>query len=159
MAILGADSTDAEAADAALDTALTIFYVLQNLVNPYLASIGIARVDARIGIDLGRLLLARIGIPSGSARHQSNFLTAVGPAANLACRLQQMADTNQIWVGDLIKRSATGRFDWLFREVTPSDWTWVYDHNRARYPAWHYNDSRSWPDLSLGELLRGLYRT
>jgi class 3 adenylate cyclase len=108
MAIIGSEAvrSDSDAANAALDIATISFYLLNNLVNPYLTSKGIDAVDARIGIDLGTLLLARIGTPKGSAQQDRSFLTAVGSAANLAAHLQQMAGTNQIWVGDLIRQNA-----------------------------------------------------
>ena len=87
MAVFGVDEAD-QGANAALDAALTIFYVQKVLVNPYLAGLGIPPVAARIGIDLGPLLLARIGVASGTARQQRNFLTAVGPAAKCGLQVQ-----------------------------------------------------------------------
>jgi class 3 adenylate cyclase len=73
MGIIGADGTDAEAANDSLDTALTIFYTLSTIVNPFLTQLGIPPVNARIGIDMGPLLLARIGVPTGGARLARNF--------------------------------------------------------------------------------------
>ena len=58
MGIIGADGTDAEAANESLDAALTIFYALSTIVNPFLTQLGIPPVDARIGIDIGPLMLA-----------------------------------------------------------------------------------------------------
>jgi class 3 adenylate cyclase len=148
MAIIGAEKTDAVAANDALNTATTIFYVLKNVINPLLEAKGIQKVDARIGIDLGTVLIARIGLPTGTARHPRNFLTAVGPSANLACKIQGMADTNQIWVGDNIKSYAA---DWrqdFFIDKTPVDWVWNYssDANRS-YKVWLYNASKSNPSI------------
>lgn len=140
MAVIGVDKTDADAADDALNAATTIFYVLHNVVNPALASIGIAQIQARIGIDLGNILLARVGVATGSARFDRNFIAAVGPAANLACKLQGMADTDQIWVGDNIARNAAEWRKPFFVEVTPVDWTWTWNRSwvHVRYSVWHY---------------------
>jgi hypothetical protein len=57
-----------------------------------------------------------------------------------------MADTNQIWVGDLIKRNITDYRKDFFTEVTPENWTWQYqDASHAVYRVWHYNASRTIP--------------
>ena len=150
MAIIGAGSDDATAANAALDVATTSFYVLQNLVNGYLASVGVPTVDARIGIDLGTTLLARIGTPQGSAKQARSFLTAVSPAANLASRLQrEMAGTNEIWTGHLIERNAAEWRQRFFQDKTPERWTWSWYSGGERtgetYRIWRYNASKKDP--------------
>ena len=77
MAVLGAELDDVEASDNALSAnATTIFYLLTEMINPYLQSVGIAPINARIGIDLVTLLIARLGVPTGSAKHDRNFLTS-----------------------------------------------------------------------------------
>lgn len=149
MAVIGAEAgtTDAEAANAALDVATTSFYMLEHLVNPHLEGEGIEAVNARIGIDLGTLLVARIGLPKGTAKQERSFLTAVGPAANLACHLQQMADTNQIWAGDLVATNARADRQNFFKDKTPEGWTWTYKGQPSRtYNIWHYNAVKTDPD-------------
>lgn len=147
MAIVGAGSDDATAANAALDIATTSFYVLQNLVNGYLASVGIPMVEARIGVDMGTVLLARVGTPRGSAKQARSFLTAVGPTANLASRLQrEMAGTNEIWTGDLIKRNASEHRQRFFTDRTPDQWSWSYVGSGDEYRIWHYHAVRVDPE-------------
>jgi class 3 adenylate cyclase len=147
MAIVGAEQSDTLAASAALSIATTTFCVLKQAVNPYLEHIGIEKVDARIGIDLGTLLIVRIGVPTGAAKQTRNFLAAVGPSANLSCRLQEMAGTNQIWTGDLIKRNAEDYRQQFFKYKTPQNWTWTYFENPDKeYSIWHYDAVRNIPD-------------
>jgi adenylate cyclase len=155
MAVIGVDKTDAEAANAGLDAATTIFYVLQNVVNPALEAMGIVGIQARIGIDLGNILLARVGVATGSARFDRNFITAVGPAANLASKLQGMAGTDQIWVGDNIARNAAEWRRPFFVEVTPMDWTWTWNRpwEHIRYSVWHYAAEKK-PIVDLGSIRR-----
>jgi len=156
MAVIGASATvsDEESANAALDIAKTIFYVVQNLLNPHLVAQGVSPVAARIGIDLGPLLVARIGVPQGTARHDRNFLTAVGPAANIACRLQQMAGTNEIWVGDLVRLHAYQSRQQYFQDRTPLGWTWIYRGTAIVYKVWSYHSSWIHPtNIGLRELL------
>jgi class 3 adenylate cyclase len=152
MGIIGADSTDAQAANDSLDAAVTIFHILTYVINPFLSQQGIAPVEARIGIDLGTVLLARIGVPTGGARHPRNFLTAIGPSANLACRFQQMADTNEIWVGNNVWLSATARATW-FQPATPDNWEWIHEGTADSYWVWRYTEARGLPSGFLASLL------
>ncbi len=128
MAIIGVGKPEAEAANTALDVATTTFYALTKIVNPELTAIGLEPVRARIGIDMGLILLARIGLPTGTARVDRSFLTAVGPAANLASKLQGMAGTDEIWCADLIRANAHAWRQEFFVDVTPPNWGWTYHY-------------------------------
>jgi len=141
MAIIGSEQEDKIGTKNALDAALTIFYVLKNVINPYLKQQGIAPVDARIGIDIGDILIAKVGLRSGTAKHQRNFLTAIGPAANIASKIQQLGDTNEILVGDLIYTHAAENRKKYFVDITPapSNWNWIYLNTPNRYKVWKYN--------------------
>jgi adenylate cyclase len=150
MALFIADGSEPEAVAAALDSAVTCFYVLRSFINPHLESIGIPPVHARIGIDFGPLLISKIGVPTGSADHPRNFLTAVGLTANLACRLQQKAGTDQIWVGESVRRLTLASRGTVFYPVTPPEWNWVYVQSGERYPAWHFTEARSAPFTLAG---------
>lgn len=155
MSIHGADTDDRTAADDALDAASASLFVLDELVNPYLRSHGVREVEAKLGIDLGQLLIARIGLPTGSAPHPRNFLTAVGPAANIAHSLQEHAAPNSIIVGDSVKLNASSRHNPFFWDVTPSWWNWVYrDDPTKYYRIWAYTRRRSKP--GAGGLLSAL---
>lgn len=145
MAIIGLEEDDSVCATNALDASLTIFYTLKNLINPHLEEKNIKKVDARIGIDLGKILITRIGLPTGTSKHQRNFLTAVGPTANIASKIQNRADTNKIWVGDQIKKNAGDYNQQFFKKKTPSDWTWIYNLSKNKYDVWEYD--AVWKDL------------
>ncbi len=140
MAILGVETNAQETAKNAIEAAAEIFYVLHELVNPVLIEQGISSIDARIGMDMGPLLLARIGLPTGSSVHERSSLTAVGPAANRACKLQGFAGTNEIWCGDSIRNAASPDSLHLFADVTSGDWAWCYGGNaNAPYRCWRYD--------------------
>jgi adenylate cyclase len=145
MALMGIGEERAVAANRAIDVAVTTFHTLKHIVNPALTRANIQPVDARIGIDLGNLLIARIGTPTGSSAHPRNFLTAVGPAANIASKLQGKAGTNEIWVGNSVKQLA---HDWrqsLFirKDALDQDWPWIIQGTTERYAYWHYSAVRS----------------
>lgn len=139
MAVLGVDTNAQVTAKNALDAAVEMFYVLHYLVNPILVAQGIQPIDARIGMDMGPLLLARIGLPTGSSAHERSSLTAVGPAANRACKLQGFAGTNEIWCGDAIQRAASMDRLHLLADVTPGNWNWHYTGSNALYRCWRYD--------------------
>lgn len=143
MAIFGPSDSSA---DDALDAATTCFFALRELVNPYLIASAIPAVDARIGIDRGNILLARIGLPTGTSDNQRNFLTAVGPAANIAFRLQEVAGTNGICVGHGVHANATGDRRSHFQAFIPPDWAWRFENDPAeRYWVWKYTSRRVRP--------------
>jgi adenylate cyclase len=147
MAIVGAGEAPAIAANRALDVATTCFATLTHVVNPYLVSKGVLPVDARIGIDFGSIVLARIGGPNGSSDHPRNFLTAVGPTANIACKLQAKAGTNEIWAGDLVRQHANpNRIQFFVRkDEADVEWQWRYSKTGQRYGYWHYDAVRTMP--------------
>lgn len=146
MAIFPATTSDADAGDSALLTAVTVFYALEHLVNPYLTRVGIPIVEARIGIDLGTVLIAKIGTHTGNSKFDRNFITAVGPAANLACKLQGLAGTNEIFVGDLVRANAVYSTQRFFVDVTPLGWTWAYSNAPTEpYRAWRFAAVRTLP--------------
>ncbi|MHC1662496.1 adenylate/guanylate cyclase domain-containing protein [Stenotrophomonas maltophilia] len=138
MAVLGVGDDEAIIASSALSACTEMLFVLHDVVNPALQRNGIERVDARIGVDLGEVLLARIGMPRGSAVHDRSTLTAVGPAANIACRLQGLAGTNEIYCGDRLRAGQSLLGQAYFVDVTPPDWIWVYGSGPKRYSCWRY---------------------
>jgi class 3 adenylate cyclase len=128
-----------KASKAALESAMVCFSVLRYAINPHLIQVDLPSVDVRIGIDFGEILVARIGVPQGSARQDRSFLTAIGHAANIACRLQEQADTNQIWVGDALRLRAPQDWQRSFNRVFPTEWTWISSGTTNPYPAWHFD--------------------
>lgn len=156
MAVLGADTNAQETAKNALNAATEMFYVLHYLVNPVLAAQGVAPVNARIGMDMGALLLSRIGLPTGSSAHERSSLTAVGPAANLACKPQGFAGTNEIWCGDSLRSASPPEKLYLFTDKTPQNWDWNYGGNaNAPYRCWRYDEVADDPFATiLGNALR-----
>ncbi|WP_336127804.1 adenylate/guanylate cyclase domain-containing protein [Mesoflavibacter sp. CH_XMU1422-2] len=139
MALIGTDDDDETSANNALQASMTIFYALEHLINPHLKKKGIDEVKARIGIDLGQILITRIGLPTGQSKHKRNFLTAVGPTANIASKIQHASSTNQIWVGDQIKENANDAWNKFFIKKEIEDWIWVYAQSGKKYNVWHFD--------------------
>lgn len=138
MAVLGGGDNEAVIASKALSACSEMLFVLDDVVNPVLREHGVLPVDARIGVDLGVILLARIGMPRGAAAHDRSSLTAVGPAANIACKLQGMAGTNEIFCGDRVRAGEPLLGQPLFLNVTPPGWGWTYGNSDRPYSCWRY---------------------
>jgi adenylate cyclase len=146
MGIVGVGDQAASAVNSALTAATVSFYVLNKIVNPHLEGRGIPRVEPKIGIDYGKTLLARIGLPTGSAKHDRNFITAVGPTANIASKIEDLAAAGQIFAGNNVKNNAWDFRQGYFEEVTPVDWTWIYVASGERYHVYHYDAYRKDPE-------------
>ncbi len=94
MAIFGTETrNDLLIARDALESAMTMRYFMVSDVNPKLLEIGLPPLHFRIGIDMGELLISRIGI------EKNNFLAVVGDAGNRASKLQELAEPDGICIG------------------------------------------------------------
>jgi adenylate cyclase len=138
MAIIGVEQDDRDAVKNSMLAALRIFAALDQVINPELQRLGIAPTGARIGIDYGQLLLARVGLPTGTASMGRNFITAVGATANIACKIQQQAGTNEIWLGDSLKIHAPQAWLQGFHEVSIPNWTWGWMPSGEPYRVWNF---------------------
>ena len=134
MAILGTETTNlALIAQEAIESAQTIRYMMLNEVHPLLQSNGLPLLNFRIGIEMGEVLISRIGFI------KTNFLTAVGSAANRASKLEALAKSNGITIGENLARSL---HPYLHRFLIKGDdpkWDWHYDDKVTPYSYYHYN--------------------
>lgn len=121
MGIFGADTSDhSQKVTDAVGCAISLRYVVQKTINPMLTQSKVEPVDFRIGIDKGSVLVSRIGI------HSLSFLTAVGPTANLAFKLQEMAGPNRICIGHFVYESLPDSWKKLCQRNTPQQWDWTF---------------------------------
>ena len=139
MAILGTETKDRSIiAQDAIECAMAIRYVMENDVQPMLTSAGIPHINFRVGIDLGEVLIGRIGV------HSHNFLSAVGTIANLACKLQGFARSNGICIGDALARCLHAHLQQYCEVGDHPDWNWQYNESGKPYDYYHFN--LDWPD-------------
>ncbi len=83
MAYFGeGETTDSARVKPAVEAAVVMHYVNDCLISPWLKTHGIDPVVFRIGVDLGPVTIARVGL-----RGEMNSLVAIGTAANIACKL------------------------------------------------------------------------
>jgi len=139
MAILGTETKDRSIiAQDAIECAMAIRYVMENDIQPLLTSVGLPHINFRVGIDLGEVLIGRIGV------HSHNFLSVVGTIANLACKLQGFARSNGICIGDTLAHCLhTQLHQYCVTGVDP-DWQWHNPQTGHPYNYYHFN--LDWPE-------------
>jgi adenylate cyclase len=146
MAILGTEtSDDTKIAKEAIESAMTIKYMMVNEIMPQLVSKGLPNLDFRIGIDMGQVLISRIGITG------MNFLTAVSDVANRASKLEKLAKSNGIVIGNNLARTLHPHLcNFLVQGEDPS-WNWHYKETSTPYNFYHFEYNWPAPKLWLDE--------
>ena len=97
MAIIGTETRDSFLiARDAIESAMAMRYIMLNDICNKFNEEGIPFVNFRIGIDMGDVLISRIGIDA------TNHLVVIGDAANRASKLHGYASSNGIVIGESI---------------------------------------------------------
>jgi adenylate cyclase len=139
MAIFGTETrNDFLIARDAIECAMTIRYLIVNDIEPKLLEDALPSLNFRIGIDMGPVLISRIGIKG------HNFLTVVGGTANRASQLQQLAGSNGICIGENIYRNLNPKLHVYCEECKHNSWQWSYTRSKRQYKFFHYK--ANWPE-------------
>ena len=138
MAIFGTETrNDFLIARDTIEAAMTIRYIMLNDINPKLKAENLQPINFRIGIDMAELLISRIGIKN------TNFLTVVGDAANRASKLQSIAESNGICIGENTYNNLNPFLHQFCIEAKHNEWQWHYENSKQPYRFFHY--AANWP--------------
>lgn len=149
MAILGTETLKTNIiAQQAIESAQTIKYLMQVDVLPQLVAQGLPSLNFRIGIEIGEVLISRIGL------HRMNFLTAVGRPANCASKLEAIARPNGIAIGENLAGNLHHYLHDFLEKGDDPKWDWYYSDGVTPYNYYHYNFEWYEPKLWLKEWLR-----
>jgi len=149
MGILGTETLNAELiAQQAVESAQTIRYLMQNVVVPELIENNLPSLNFRIGIEMGEVLISRIGL------HKMNFLTAVGSPANRASKLEALAKPNGIAIGENLARNLHPYLHAFLEKGDDPCWEWLHTDKVTPYNFYHYNFDWYEPKLWLKEWFR-----
>jgi adenylate cyclase len=125
--------SDAERVKPAAEAAAAMHYFNDNILGPLLDSYGIARLKFRIGIDVGPVTLARVGVKSADSNYSS--LVAIGTTANLSCKLMELIPNGGICIGEYAFKNLPN--NWSSRCIKCQSSTgYVYVATQQPYPAW-----------------------
>jgi adenylate cyclase len=143
MAIIGTETRQTNIiAQEAIESAQTIKYMMQTDVLPQLVAKGLPSLNFRIGLEMGEVLISRIGL------HRMNFLTAVGSPANRASKLQGLARPNSIAIGETLAKNLHPFLQNFLEKGDDPEWIWQYP-NGVPYNYYHYNLEWDEPKLHL----------
>ncbi len=90
-----AEKNSLRAADNAVNCAKSMITVIEKGINPILNQYDYPDLLVKIGIDYGQNIIVRYG-----ADAEQSHVDVMGPAMNIAAKIQGMAKPNQILIGD-----------------------------------------------------------
>lgn len=147
MAILGTETLQTNViAQEAIESAQTIKYMMQTDVFPQLVAHGLPSLNFRIGLEMGEVLISRIGL------HRMNFLAAVGSPANRASKLEGLARPNGIAIGENLAGNLHTYLHNFLEKGDDPEWNWHYPDG-VPYNYYHYNFEWYEPKLWLKWLM------
>jgi adenylate cyclase len=143
MALLGTETLKTNIiAQEAIESAQTIKYMMQTEVLPQLIAHGLPYLNFRIGLDMGEVLISRIGL------NRMNFLTAVGSPANRASKLEGLSRPNGIAIGEDLAKNLHPHLQKYLEEGGNPEWNWQYPGGKP-YHYYHYKFELDEPKLHL----------
>ncbi|BCW78910.1 adenylate/guanylate cyclase domain-containing protein [Arthrobacter sp. NicSoilC5] len=108
---------------------------VENVVNPRLERLGVARVQARAGLDYGRITFVR----SGSS--QQSEINPLGFAANFAAKCEKKADSWEIIAGEGLAGLLPGTDTFVEHKDSPK--VYQRDYRRKNYKYYDYRWRRT----------------
>jgi len=135
MAYFGEDGTDnAAIVRPAVEAATVMHYVNDHLISPWLQqTYGIEPIRFRIGIDIGPVTIARVGV-----RGKESSIVAVGTPANIACKLMNLMPAGGICIGDEIYQALPANWNTTCVACSQNS-GFVYTIDNRPYRAWELN--------------------
>jgi class 3 adenylate cyclase len=112
---------------------------VENEVNPWLDRRGMARVQARAGLDYGQITFIRTGNDSSSE------INPIGFAANFAAKCEKAADSWEIVVGEGLSELLPGYGHFAEHERSPKRYT--RDYKTKSYRFFYYRWRNTLPHL------------
>ena len=123
------------AADNAVSCAKSMLTVIQKGINPILNQYDYPDLMVKIGVDFGQSIVVRYG-----SNPDASPVDLMGPAMNIASKIQSLAKPNQILIGDDVYRRLHPSSQSSFKEIVWRNNEWKY---RSRltgkiYPVYEY---------------------
>jgi class 3 adenylate cyclase len=116
----------------AVACALTMMRANALLINPILRASSVEPLRFRIGIDHGQVTVAQIG-----AARRFGSLVAIGTTANVACKMLNVADPDEIIIGETVtQRLPSSWHQWCI--LKKSDTGWIFRSTQQPYRFFSY---------------------
>jgi len=136
LAYFNADNALVYPADNIVNCAKSMIRVLNEAINPVLSTSGYPTIAAKIGIDAGENMIVRYG--SDKVKSHVDIL---GASMNMAAKIQNMADPNQILIGGDVYARLHPETQKTFNQKILSNLKWKYHSKKTGsiYPIYVYN--------------------
>jgi class 3 adenylate cyclase len=127
------------ASDYAVNCAKSMISVIQKGINPILNQYDYPDLMVKIGVDFGQNIVVRYG-----ADPENSHVDLMGPAMNIAAKIQNMAKANQILIGADVFQKLHPKSQKEFSQIIWKNKEWKY---RSRitgdlYKVYEYKGSR-----------------
>ncbi|QUC65437.1 adenylate/guanylate cyclase domain-containing protein [Nitrosopumilus sp. K4] len=109
------------AADNAVTCAKSMLTVIQKGINPILNQYDYPDLMAKIGLDFGQSIVVRYG-----SNPDASHVDLMGPVMNIASKIQSMAKTNQILIGEDVYKKLHPSTQKNFKQVVWKNNEWKY---------------------------------
>ena len=123
------------AADNAVNCARSMLTVVEKGMNPILNQYDYPELKIKIGMDFGKNIIVRYG-----SDKKNSHVDILGPAMNIAAKIQDKADPNQILIGEDVYLRLHPSSQKSFDRVVWTNTKWKY-HDRETgklYPVYAY---------------------
>ena len=123
------------AADNAVNSAKTMVTLVEKGLNPILNQYDYPELKIKIGIDFGKNIIVRYG-----SDKEKSHVDILGPAMNIASKIQNVAEPNQILIGEDVYTQIHPSIQKSFEKVVWTKTKWKY-HDRETgklYPVYAY---------------------
>lgn len=123
------------AADNAVNSAKTMVTLVEKGLNPILNQYDYPELKIKIGMDFGKNIIVRYG-----ADKEKSHVDILGPAMNIASKIQHVAEPNQILIGEDVYTRIHPSIQKSFEKVVWTKTKWKY-HDRETgklYPVYAY---------------------
>ncbi|MFQ5476168.1 MAG: adenylate/guanylate cyclase domain-containing protein [Nitrosopumilus sp.] len=108
-------------ADNAVSCAKSMLTIIQKGINPILNQYDYPDLMVKIGVDFGQNIVVRYG-----SDIEHSHVDLMGPAMNIASKIQSMAKPNQILIGDDVHQRLHPDFQKEFTQSIWKDNEWKY---------------------------------
>lgn len=116
-----AEQNPLQAADNVVSCAQSMITIVEKGINPILNQYDYPDLMVKIGIDFGKNIVVRYG-----ADEKQSHVDLMGPAMNIAAKIQSMSKPNQILIGDDVYTKLHPTIQRTFKQIIWKNNEWRY---------------------------------
>ncbi|KER06492.1 Adenylate cyclase protein [Marine Group I thaumarchaeote SCGC AAA799-E16] len=122
------ENTDKKAEDV-IECAKTMCNVIDNTINPILEEEGFPKIQIKVTIDFGDCSIVRYG-----ADKFRSHIDIIGLTLNLAAKMQNYSQPNQIIIGKSIFTKLSSRTKKSFKKIKTDKKRWIFHQAKTKKP-------------------------